>query len=368
MKRLLTIYMHTENVHLVKDVGMIPYILYKELNYDAAIASYKNGDYPYLRNEVRGLKQAFIKRHFNIVVIDVFLFLLRNRKRYDILHLFHLDSNSLLIGILFKLIRLGNVKVYLKIDTNDLIRNKKESRLKKRIFRFLMKRFDLLSVETTNLQKYLSDKWELDIKYIANGFYDEGNRRYVEYEKKENVILTVGRIGVYVKSNDILCEGFRQFAEKDNSWQLEIVGPVEPSFNAFIEEYFRTNPSLKERVKFIGSVTDRELLWEYYSRAKIFVLSSKWEGFPLVFLEAAKAGCYIISTEISPAYDMTDNGRLGSMFPIDDSKRLSEVLLETTKDERRLEGVCRQVQDYVYERFYWPTLCRKIDNYLNQTA
>lgn len=361
MKRFLTVFPQAENVHLVKDVGMIPYILFKCKNYECTIASYKLGSYPYLETEVPGLRQLFIKRYFNAIVPDVFLFLLKHRNQFDILQLYHLDKNSLLLSLLFKFLHWRKVKVYLKLDANDLIRNKRENGIKKWLYHCLLSRIDLVSVETRQLQKELSEKWEIDIQCIANGFYDNGERSEVLFSEKENIILTVGRIGSYVKATEILCDGFRQFAEKDDQWILEIVGPIEDSFQIYIENYFKKNPWLRKRVRFTGAIIDRNELWHYYRKAKIFVLPSRWEGFALVYLEAARAGCYIISTDISPAYDITDNGRLGSLFPKDDSGALSELLFEVTQDSGRLNRLCSIIQNNVYDHYYWPVLCQRIE-------
>ena len=50
--RYVTLFLKTENVHLLKDVGMIPYYLYKEHGMDCTIATYNNsGDYTYLEKE-----------------------------------------------------------------------------------------------------------------------------------------------------------------------------------------------------------------------------------------------------------------------------------------------------------------------------
>ena len=59
-KRFCTIFPPAENVHLLKDVGMIPYVLYKEYGYNSTIACFNNGTYPALNGEVKGLKIDFI--------------------------------------------------------------------------------------------------------------------------------------------------------------------------------------------------------------------------------------------------------------------------------------------------------------------
>ena len=185
MKRFLTLFPNAENVHLIKDVGMIPYILQKEMNYDCTLASYKNGTYPYMISEVNGLKQVFIQRIFNIMILDVLFFLVRNRKRFDILQLYHLDKNSLFTGLFFKFIHYGKVKVYLKLDANDLIRKNKDSKLKRMIFRRMLSHMDLVSVESHQLQKFLSEKWCMDIKCIPNGFLKtrKGNKYYLRIRR-----------------------------------------------------------------------------------------------------------------------------------------------------------------------------------------
>jgi L-malate glycosyltransferase len=50
------------NVHLIKDVGMIPYILYKYYGYDSKIVCYNNETYSSLNKEVKGLKLNFIEK------------------------------------------------------------------------------------------------------------------------------------------------------------------------------------------------------------------------------------------------------------------------------------------------------------------
>ena len=57
----VTIFTDTENFHLVKDVGQVPYFMYKTEGYDAELIGYRNNEeYPYLNKEVKGLKLNFI--------------------------------------------------------------------------------------------------------------------------------------------------------------------------------------------------------------------------------------------------------------------------------------------------------------------
>jgi hypothetical protein len=41
---------------------MMPYIMYRDMGYDAVLVSYRNGDYPYLDEEVPGLRMKLMKK------------------------------------------------------------------------------------------------------------------------------------------------------------------------------------------------------------------------------------------------------------------------------------------------------------------
>lgn len=368
MKNFLTIFPNTENVHLIKDVGMIPYTLHKDFGYDSTIASYENGEYSYLNSEVLGLKQVFIPKIFNHPALDSCFFVLLNFWKYDIVQCYHFTNHSLLILFFFKVLKkitFSNSFTYLKLDADD---SAKELKVKK-IHKFFMCNIDLLSVETKGLYEYFnsSNIFEKDVVYIPNGFYSKGERQYVDFSLKNNVIITVGRIGTFQKYNETLLEAFKEFALKNIDWNLEIIGPIENSFQNYIQEYFELNPNLIDRVLFTGSIADRAVLEEKYKKAKIFVLSSRFEGFPLVYLEAIKTGCTIISSAITPAYDITDNEKYGNIFPIGDSRALVRTLEKVIDDPIKLENDCKLIQDFAYDNFLWSKICDNIDNHLQHS-
>lgn len=84
MKRFLTIFPIAMNVHLIKDVGMISYIMHKELDYELTLLCYKNDDYSYLEKEVKGLKIVYLKRYFiiNCSMYCFFSFLILENMMY----------------------------------------------------------------------------------------------------------------------------------------------------------------------------------------------------------------------------------------------------------------------------------------------
>lgn len=68
----------------------------------------------------------------------------------------------------------------------------------------------------------------------------------------------------------------------------------------------------------------------YMARADLFVLSSLWEGFAMVLVEALGAGAPVVSTDCpaGPA-EVLEDGRLGRLVPSADPGALAAAMLET---------------------------------------
>ena len=69
------------------------------------------------------------------------------------------------------------------------------------------------------------------------------------------------------------------------------------------------------------------------SAAHAFVLSSRFEGFGLVIVEALLAGTKVISTncDFGPA-ELLENGRYGKLVPVDDPQVLADAMLQSIQE------------------------------------
>lgn len=133
--------------------------------------------------------------------------------------------------------------------------------------------------------------------------------------------LTVGRFTPLHKGIDLLIEAFHLFAQKNHDWMLDIVGEgkEEPKYKALISKY-----ELEDLVT-IHPFTNQ--IQSYYSNAQIYVLCSRWEGMPLVLIEAMSHGLPIITSNLPVCQEILDD--FGLYFEngnfVDLAQRLEEV-------------------------------------------
>lgn len=134
--------------------------------------------------------------------------------------------------------------------------------------------------------------------------------------------LAVGRFSRRHKGFDLLIEAFHLFAARDSQWTLHIVGEgsEEPLYRQLIQRY-----GLQERVLLHPFTSD---IQAYYSQAQVYVLSSRWEGFGLVLVEAMAHGLPVVSSDLPTSLEIM--GPAGIYFENGNVEQLAQRLYEST--------------------------------------
>lgn len=135
--------------------------------------------------------------------------------------------------------------------------------------------------------------------------------------------LAVGRFSISHKGFDLLIEAFHLFAEEDKEWTLDIVGegPEEPLYRTLIARHH-----LEGRVMLHPFTND---IQSYYSNAQVYVLSSRWEGFGLVLVEAMAHGLPVVSSDLPTSREIM--GDFGLYFGNGDIRGLARQLKAATQ-------------------------------------
>lgn len=146
-----------KNVHITKDVGLIPYGMNKYCQYDAYCASYDNGPYSAIDTECKGLKMWYINKYSGNFEIDSIIFLLKNAKKIDVLNVYHIRLVSALKIFIYRLMNYQG-KVYWKMD-GDANAADESNYLKRCIYQCAMRKCCLLSSEVQEYVEKLNRKW-----------------------------------------------------------------------------------------------------------------------------------------------------------------------------------------------------------------
>lgn len=143
--------------------------------------------------------------------------------------------------------------------------------------------------------------------------------------------LAVGRMSPLHKGFDILIKAFALFAKQNKEWRLNIVGdgPEKESLQELID-----NNDLSDRITIYPFTKD---IQEYYSSASVFVLSSRWEGFPLVIMEALSHGLPIIASDIPVCREILQGIKFSKLFNNENIVSLSNSLLSFSINKQLTE-------------------------------
>ena len=130
---------------------------------------------------------------------------------------------------------------------------------------------------------------------------------------------------------------------KNQRLLIEAVSMIERDFSLTIVGSGRLRPELNESVGRHG-LADRVTFVEgsqidpHFADADIFVLSSDYEGLPLVILEAMSAGLPVVATDVGGVREAVSDGISGFLVGRGDAKELSGKLTRLIDDE----DLCRE--------------------------
>lgn len=164
------------------------------------------------------------------------------------------------------------------------------------------------------------------------------------------VILGIGRL-VEQKNFPLLIRAFAA-VRRETSAHLAILGGDESSNDQ--TNHKRELLALAEEL----GVSDDVALLGFQSNphvflraARVFVLSSLFEGFGNVLVEALLAGCPVVSTDCpSGPAEILDNGQYGTLVPVDDAQAMARAILATLATDTDRDKLRRRGQEFSLER------------------
>lgn len=220
------------------------------------------------------------------------------------------------------------------LNKNVIISERSEPRsydmgLVKSFFRRLLyPRADYIVVQTESVsnwaKKFIAKE---KIVVIPNFIESNNNSHIIDTKNTTKKIVSMGRLEE-VKKFDILIKAFHGVTKQNPDWSLVILG--EGSKRDELETLIKSL-NLQNKVSLPGRINSPNYVLK---EATIFVLTSKYEGFPNSLLEAMSIGLPVISTDCpSGPREIIDHEINGILVPVNNIELLEKEINKLIDNE-----------------------------------
>ncbi len=177
-------------------------------------------------------------------------------------------------------------------------------------------------------------------------------------------VVAVGRLQAE-KGFDVLLRAFQhlQAAALPAPVQLHLLGsgPDEPHLKQLAGEL-----GLADRVHFHGFQHNP---YGFLRQASVFCLSSRYEGFPNVLVEALACGTPVVATDCpSGPREILADGRFGQLVPVDDAPALAKALAGVLTDAERARAVAAEARKHVRSAYDLRSSLARLEQLLSDVA
>jgi glycosyltransferase involved in cell wall biosynthesis len=177
------------------------------------------------------------------------------------------------------------------------------------------------------------------------------------FVQKEKIILAVGRLDDYLKGFDRLINAF--LLVTDLNWKLVIVGKRDDGGKLYelIEEH-----QLSERIELINATPE---IHQWYSKASIFVIPSRSEGFPNALAEAMAYGLPCVAFDfVAGPRDLIINNYNGFLVKDGDIAAFAGKINELINDKELRIKIGKNAEEVRYN-LSEENITKKLVNFLN---
>lgn len=152
-----------------------------------------------------------------------------------------------------------------------------------------------------------------------------------EYDSDSKIILSAGRL-TYQKGFDILIDVAALFLKDYPDWKWIVLGEGED--REMLEKKTKEK-GLDNQLLFPGNVSNID---EYYAKAAMFVMTSRFEGLPMTLLEAKVHRLPIISFDCKTGpSELIEHGVNGYIVEVENIHKISDMILQLMNNQKNRE-------------------------------
>jgi glycosyltransferase involved in cell wall biosynthesis len=133
---------------------------------------------------------------------------------------------------------------------------------------------------------------------------------------------------------------------------------------AQLRQYARVS-GVEDRIIFLGFIADMK---SFLDSIDIFVLSSRWEGFGYVIVEAMANSKPVVAFDVSSNPEIIEDGKNGYLIPPYNIQILSDKVLQLMENSKQRNEFGKYAKGSVYERFSYDLAFKEVEKYLIETG
>jgi glycosyltransferase involved in cell wall biosynthesis len=279
-------------------------------------------------------------------------YLNKDKPDYLVSHLSHVN----VIALLAKQFANVSIKVIV-VEHNTFSKSDPDTNIKGKVLRCFMRRLYPHACQVIAVSNGSARDLELELKLPADSVKTIYNpivddllfcqaSQAVEHlwfiEHSIPIIISAGRL---TKQKDFvtLIKAFRLLRlEKPAKLVILGEGELRGQLEALVKEY-----NLTKDVWMPGFVANP---LAFISKADVFVMSSQWEGFGNVLVEALACGCPVVATDCQHGpREILSDGQYGILTPVDDFKGLAEAIYKSLNIFTDKNRLIKRANDFTIE-------------------
>lgn len=214
--------------------------------------------------------------------------------------------------------------------------------------------------DTNNPKLKVIPNWINPSKFLSLESREESCLKF-NIDPKKTVIGVVNQLTA-AKGQHLVLEAIDIVKEKIKDDYLIVFAGSEHDPKHYYTNYLKeliNKFKLTDKVKFLGHISN---LVSLYNALDIVLIPSENEAFSIVCLEAMVSSCPVIASNVGGLAELVEDGQNGLLFPVGNSKTLSEKLLLLLSNQELRKKLSKNAQAFVMENFAMEKVIAQIED------
>ena len=266
----------------------------------------------------------------------------------------HAHGSSYFFAVLFKL-TMPSVQIF----WHDHFGN----RVKSHEGYFLLRLFSVFFSGVFTVNEALKDwaqkkLWVKNVEFLSNFTSESEDEIPVTFLKGTPNKRIVFLANLHHPKNHILAlSSFLASKIDREGWTLHLIGKdKQDSYSEELKNFIKQN-NLQDAVFIYGSCNDVKSILK---QAKVGILVSSYEGFPVTLLEYGMAELTVISTDVGYCNTIVQNNKTGYLIPSDSDELLTEAFINLSNESHKNDTLAKNLNTFVKNNYAPEKVIQKV--------